>query len=93
MKQTWINMKDLISRTMEKDKFLDYCLINSSKVSDPHTIANLFNDYFNKMGSSPASNMNIPLNVNFQNYLTNSVKQNLQLELCYGAPSSPQILS
>ena len=53
-------MKDLISRKMEKDKFLDYCLINSSKVSDPHTIANLFNDYFNKMGSSPAANMNSP---------------------------------
>ena len=32
------------------------------------------------MGSTLASNLENPLNVNFQNYLTNSVKQHLQLE-------------
>jgi len=70
MKQTWVHIKDLVN-TKKTNDFPEFFMINELKVSDPKTLAQSFNEYFNNIGPIQASSIICQSETNFRNYLTN----------------------
>ena len=73
IRKTWKTINEIICRTQNKTKLPEFFMINQRKISNPQCIANEFNKYFNNIGPTLESNLNIPTNIKVQHYLTNSI--------------------
>ena len=58
MKKTWQIINETLSRKKVDNMLPDTFIKNGNELSDPKEIANAFNEYFSKIGSNLASNIN-----------------------------------
>ena len=58
MKKTWQIINETLSRKKVDNMLPDTFIKNGNELSDPEEIANAFNEYFSKIGSNLASNIN-----------------------------------
>ena len=58
MKKTWQIINETLSRKKVDNMLPDTFIKNGNELSDPKEIANAFNEYFSKIGSNIASNIN-----------------------------------
>ena len=58
MKKTWQIINETLSRKKVDNMLPDTFIKNGNELSDPKKIANAFNEYFSKIGSNLASNIN-----------------------------------
>jgi hypothetical protein len=76
VKKTWSAINGMLSRTKELKDFPKYFLIHGQYVSDIKTISNEFNKFFVTVGNIQTSNIALPQNRSFEEYLTTPVNQN-----------------
>ena len=58
MKKTWQILNKTLSRKKVDNMLPDTFINNGNELSNPKEIANVFNEYFSKIGSNLASNIN-----------------------------------
>ena len=67
-KKTWDVIKTVINQKKKSSAFPEF-FVNGCLVSEPHTIANKFNDYFSNIGNNLAKKIP-PASCSFQDFLT-----------------------
>ena len=77
IKHTWITIKELLNNTTNDKQLPSQIRLEGNNISDPQTIANNFNKYFNDIGPSLAEKINSP-NIDFSSYLTENASQNFK---------------
>lgn len=75
IKKTWTSINDIINRCKTKTDFPEYFLFDGHPHSDKTFIANKFNSYYTNIGLELASNINLPENKSFKDYLKNPTIQ------------------
>ena len=55
-------------------------MINGHKETENRNIANAFNSYFTEIGPNLAKDIEMPINKNYKDYLTNPVQSNFQFK-------------
>lgn len=80
IKKTWNTIKSILNRNPNKKEFPCKFLINGTYVTDKQDIANQFNEYFTHIGPNMSSNIILPQNQSFEDYLQTPTHQNFVFE-------------
>ena len=80
MKKTWQIVNETLSRKKADNMLPDTFINNGNELSDSKEIANVFNEYFSKIGSNLASNINCTKDSqSYKVYLQNRLSKNSHL--------------
>lgn len=81
IKNTWITIKELISKSKDKNCFPEVFKLHNRHINDTQEIANEFNKFFIEIGPDLASNIPEVNNKSFQDYLKNPFHSNFEFHL------------
>ena len=88
IKKTWECINNILQNKKSKQQYPKSFLINGTKISDRHIVADKFNKYFTLIGPELATKIDSSNKKPFDSYLTN--RQNLSFEFEF---SSPEIVA
>ena len=81
IKTTWSNISDLINRKNGINELPQYMIKHNIKYENQKMIADLFNDYFNKMGLSQTADPDDYENNKFLDYFTDTTIKSFEFQL------------
>jgi len=80
IKKTWNTIKAILNKNHRANEFPKFFLINGSFISDTKVIADEFNQYFINIGPSLSSDITVPQNHSFEDYLHSPVIHDFSFE-------------